>query len=74
MLKRILYFYSISFPIALQNLILSSKSFVDTYLLTLSSSESVSAVGIASKILLVAFIVISGISTGSGYVMSQNSG
>lgn len=72
MLKRILYFYSIALPIALQNLILSSKSFVDTYLLTLSSSESVAAVGIASKILLVAFIIISGISTGSGYVMSQN--
>ncbi|HAG52371.1 MAG TPA: hypothetical protein DCL21_01125 [Alphaproteobacteria bacterium] len=73
MLKRIFYLYSIALPIAVQSLIVSSKSFVDTYLLTLSSFESVSAVGIASKIFLVAFIILSGISTGASYVMSHNS-
>lgn len=58
-------------PIAIQTLLFSSKSFIDTFLLAQVSADDVSATGIIGRVMLVAIITIIGISTGGGYVAAQ---
>lgn len=69
MFTRTLLFMAI--PIAIQTLLFSSKSFVDTLLLAEVSMEAVSATGIIGRVMLVAIITLLGVSTGGGYVAAQ---
>ncbi|MGF1681906.1 MATE family efflux transporter [Photobacterium minamisatsumaniensis] len=67
-LKKIL---TIALPITLQNIMFSSKGLVDVMMLGQLTETDIAAVGVASKILFVATIMLIGITTGGGLLTAQ---
>jgi putative MATE family efflux protein len=63
--------FLMAIPIAIQTLLFSSKSFVDTFLLADISANDVAATGIIGRVMLVAIVTILGVSAGGGYVAAQ---
>lgn len=67
-LKKI---FTIALPITLQNMMFASKGLVDVMMLGQLTEADIAAVGIASKALFIATIMLVGIATGGGLLTAQ---
>lgn len=61
-------------PIVLQTLLFSSRAFVDVFLLGQTDTDSVAAIGLAGRLMMVVIVLLASLAIGGGYVSSQCAG